>query len=207
LIFVFFFILFLMVIKKISKKLILTFFLIFLFLMSLFISVLIYSSEGRSFMSEQVRILDISSAESLVDNFTTGRLEYIKSDFQEVIKKNDYLLIFIGFGKGYVGEVHNQYLRNFIETGIIGSIIFLFLIFSILKESFRGFCKGKDSLKVALSAGLLTATFMMIFSSFATEPFIVVKPSEVYWFFAGITFVVLLNNSKIIKEHEQKLVR
>jgi len=110
------------------------------------------------------------------------------------------IYLIFGMGKGYVGEAHNQYLRNFIETGIIGSILFLFLMFSILKKCFVILHKNYSNFLNGLSAGVLVSTIVMLFFSIATEPFIVVKPSEVYWIFLAITMAVLnLENKEIEK--------
>ena len=82
-------------------------------------------------------------------------------------------------------------MRNLIEIGVVGSIVFLILIIAILRFSLLAFLQETDHFSVGLSAGLLVATLTMLFFSLATEAFIVVKPSEVYWFFAGLTAAVL----------------
>jgi hypothetical protein len=142
------------------------------------------------------RILDIFFPTVFCQNVQTGRLDIINNNFEEAINTKSPLLPFTGLGVGYVGEAHNQYLRNFIETGIIGSIVFLILIFVIIKTSWQGFLENKDNFSIGLSAGLLIATLAMLFCSFATEPFIVVKPSEVYWFFTALTMAVLILTEK-----------
>ncbi len=97
----------------------------------------------------------------------------------------------IGYGKSRFGESHNQFIRNFAETGIIGALIFFILVGSIIWKSFTYFLKEKTPLIVALSAGLLTTTIAMIFISITAESFIyAVKLSETYWLFAGITMAV-----------------
>jgi len=108
---------------------------------------------------------------------------------------------FFGFGKSVIlggqGESHSQYVRNFVETGIIGSLIFLFLMFIILKKSWQGFSRGKNPLLIGLSSGLFVATLTLLFISISAEAFIVVKISEVYWFFTALTMVALsLNRTK-----------
>jgi len=109
-----------------------------------------------------------------------------------------------GLGKSaylYTEESHNQYLRNFIETGIIGSLIFLILIWAILKTSWRNFFKQTDKLLIGLSAGLLTSTLAMLLAAIPNDAFIVVKVNEVYWFFAGLTFsTYYLNRPKNISK-------
>ena len=116
--------------------------------------------------------------------------------------KHPWFLLF-GFGKSAVlaekigEESHSQYVRNLIETGIIGLLVFLFLMFIILKKSWQGFSRGKNPLLIGLSSGLFVATLTLLFISISAEAFIVVKISEVYWFFTALTMVALnLNRTK-----------
>jgi len=150
-------------------------------------------------------VVDASRLKEMVSGFSLGSLweSYKRARLDTAILprlraslESSAHLPFLGMGKGYVGEAHNQYLRNFIELGLIQSLVFLILIFAIIRMSWQGFSKGGDGLAVGLSAGLLVATLTLLFISFATEPFIVVKPSSVYWFFAGITMAVLSLNKK-----------
>jgi len=107
---------------------------------------------------------------------------------------------FFGMGKSvrlYAEESHSQYVRNFIETGLIGSLIFFFLIFVIIKKAFRGFLLRKEPLLIGLSSGLLVSTIAMLFISIAAEGFLVVKINEIYWFFVAITMAALTNKIKV----------
>jgi len=100
-------------------------------------------------------------------------------------------------------ESHSQYVRNFIETGVVGSLLFFILIFAIMKKSWYGFSRGKNRLLIGLSAGLLVNTFVMLFISIAGEGFLVVKPNEVYWFFVAITMAVLTISKKKVLPKEK----
>ena len=145
------------------------------------------------------RIGSVLEPASLFSTYLEGRIETTIGFLLGEALRGPSHLPFFGLGKGYlIGEAHNQYLRNFIETGVIGSIIFLILIFAIIKRAWQGFSKGKDQLSIGLSVGLLVATLTMLFISLATEVFTVVKPSEVYWFFAAITMAVFSINKKTV---------
>ena len=138
------------------------------------------------------RITPVLSPNGLFHSFMLTRWDdAIKPYYHKIFDHMPFSLPFFGLGIGSVTECHNQFLRNFIETGILGSVLFLILIIVIIKEAWFGFSKSRDDLSTGLSAGLLIATLLMLFFSISTEPFIVVKPSEVYWFFAAITMVVL----------------
>lgn len=184
--------LFFLFLKKKNFNTILIAILILIFISSVFIFIF----RSNPFIGE--RLSSVFNFTNLRSNYEAGRVVVMESQLEESFRSpsRSLLLPFFGFGKGYVGEAHNQYLRNFIEAGLIGSIIFFILIFAIIKKSWHGFSKSQDTLSTGLSAGLLVATLVMLFLSLATEAFIVVKPSEVYWFFAGLTIVVLSLNAK-----------
>jgi O-antigen ligase len=99
-------------------------------------------------------------------------------------------------------ESHSQYVRNFIETGIVGSLIFFFLIFVIIKKSFREFLSSKESLLTGLSSGLLVSTIAMLFISIVAEGFLVVKINEIYWFFTAISMAAMSFNEREIVQRE-----
>ncbi len=123
-------------------------------------------------------------------------------DLQLKAMPDNLFYYFFGMGKSvrlYAEESHSQYVRNFIETGLIGSLIFFFLIFVIIKKAFRGFLLRKVPLLIGLSSGLLVSTIVMLFISIVVEGFLVVKVSEVYWFFAAITMAALSNKIKVNK--------
>ena len=131
------------------------------------------------------RLKDVFSLKSAFAAFIRTRINVMKIFWDDIINTPWYYYL-IGRGKGFVHEAHNQFLRNFIEVGIIGSIIFFFLMLQIIFISARAFFKSNNHLSIGLSSGLLIATLVMLFFSFATEPFIVVKLSEAYWVFAAI---------------------
>lgn len=109
------------------------------------------------------------------------------------------LFMFFGMGKSVIltyGDSHNQYVRNFIETGIVGFLIFFFLIFIILKKSLQAFLHEKDSFIVGLCAGHFIATLTMLVISLVADAFMLVKLAETYWFFTALTMVTLYYHHK-----------
>ena len=112
---------------------------------------------------------------------------------------NNLFHVLFGLGKSvylFTEESHNQYVRNFIETGIIGSLVFFVLIIAILKTSWQNFIKSKNNLLAGTSAGVLVSTLSMLFVSTMNDAFIVVKVNEVYWFFIAITAAIFILNNK-----------
>ncbi len=140
----------------------------------------------------------------VMEAFQQKRMGVITWIFSKGVEEGGASLLFFGLGKGYLHEAHNQYLRNLVETGLLGSIAFLALIFLLMKKAIRGFLKSQDGFLIGLCGGLIAATVAMLFCSLATEPFIVVKVSEVYWFFAGLTMAGLsLKSAYDSKEIQQ----
>jgi|GEM_PF-1953980 len=138
------------------------------------------------------RFFDVKSFEY---EFNSGHSDSRVSIWRDQLERGlqEPLQLLWGYGTGVVlvyGESHNQYVRNIVEVGLIGSLIFLLLIGTILKKSWDGY-KTNDPLAIGLSVALFSATVAMLGISMSTEPFIVVKLAEAYWFFAAITFTYL----------------
>jgi len=149
------------------------------------------------FISDKVPHISLLQPERAADSLNV-RSEIWKAQIEAMPENLFYY--FFGMGKSvrlWTEESHSQYVRNFIETGIIGSLIFFFLIFVIIKKAFRGFLLSKDPLLIGLSSGLLVSTIAMLFISITAEAFLVVKINEIYWFFVAITMTVLSNKIKV----------
>ena len=184
--------------RKANLKAIVVFILAAVFTASMFF----FAIEKVPLTARFKTVISVFSLEPLWENYKVSRLEnFIKPVFKKYLGSSAHLP-FLGLGKGYVSEVHNQYLLNFIEVGLVGSVIFFILIFAIIKKSWQGFSKSGDRFAIGLSAGLLVATLILLFISFATEPFIVVKPSSVYWFFAAITMATLSLNERKVRPQD-----
>ncbi|RKX93372.1 MAG: hypothetical protein DRP84_08560 [Spirochaetes bacterium] len=117
----------------------------------------------------------------------------IKTAFQ------DSFYIFLGQGKSVLlttEESHSGYVRNLVETGVVGFFAFLFLMYIILKKSIQNFFYREDPLVVSLSASLFVSTIALLVIAIPAEGFTVVRINEVYWFFAGLTMAVMSLKTK-----------
>ncbi|GAG60009.1 unnamed protein product, partial [marine sediment metagenome] len=157
-----------------------------------------------SFVSDKVPYI-LRLQPEIVLKSINNRSEIWKAQIDRVPENLFYY--FFGMGKSIRlygrEESHSQYIRNFIETGLIGSLIFFFLIFVIIKKAFRGFLLRKEPLLIGLSSGLLVSTIAMLFISIAAEGFLVVKINEIYWFFVAITMAALSFNKREIVTKEK----
>lgn len=96
-------------------------------------------------------------------------------------------------GMGVLGEAHDQYIRVLLEKGITGLFMFFWLIYSILKISYKGFKEKDDLFKKSLCAGLFVSTVAMLVMAIPNDVFMVVKVDEVYWFFAAMTMASIFS--------------
>lgn len=132
------------------------------------------------------------------EHFTPTAIErgrvFVWKDQINAFSRYSYFYILFGLGKSVVltaEESHSQYVRNLIETGLIGSGIFFILIAAILKKSGSAFLQNKNPFRVALASGIFVNTVVMLVTSIAVEGFLVVRVAEIYWFFMAIGMAVL----------------
>jgi len=146
----------------------------------------------RNFEAGNRIVGTVSSIDILVLDTFKSRMDLaVMPLLREAVSKNNFLLFTIGLGRGYFGEAHSQYALNFMSVGIVGSVIFFILVFSLIRKSWKGFFKSKNALAGGFSAGLFIATVVMLFCSLASDPFLVVKSAEVYWSFAGVAMAMI----------------
>ena len=137
------------------------------------------------------RLLDVFSPEKVFADIKNGRIGQTAQTLSDNSPGIKGWKILLGAGRGRVEEAHNQFARDFIEIGVAGTVAFLALVALIFKRALSGVLKGDSNFSVGLSSGLFTATLAMLFCSLATEPFIVVKTSEVYWIFVALAMAAL----------------
>lgn len=148
-----------------------------------------------------VPVWKIVSLKKIAYEYQSGdpesRIGILKSYLEKIPNNPEVLLI----GLGVFGEAHSQYTRVLLERGVIGLILFFWLIGSIVRISWRGFLEGDDVYKKGLCSGLISATFAMMAISIPNDAFMVVKVAQVYWFFAAMAMsaIVAKNGIKDIK--------
>lgn len=132
--------------------------------------------------------------------YSISRVDVWQAQLNEFLKRP--LFLFFGFGKAvfpFYADSDSQYVRNFVEVGIVGSLVFFFLFFLIIKKSLHSFLYNNDPFITAYSAGLIVATLAMFSMSISSEVFTAVKIAEVYWFFTAIAMAALTLESKFLQ--------
>ena len=97
---------------------------------------------------------------------------------------------FFGYGVTGLGMLDSQYARILGETGIVGFIIFLWLLFAILKSSWVIFNNSTDNYCLGLSLGFLCGFIGMLVMSFGANVFVIVRISEPLWFLCACVMVL-----------------
>ena len=128
----------------------------------------------------QIRIGDMH-----LDTSTSARLFSLKQIAEDWPKKPIF-----GYGVTGYKFLDSQYPRVLIETGVIGLIAFLYLIFSILKLAINRMKEAKTPYFKGLAFGFFAGYIGLLFHALGANTFIIVRIMEPFWFFAGIIAVL-----------------
>jgi hypothetical protein len=95
-------------------------------------------------------------------------------------------------GYGITGHqfIDAQYPKVLIETGFLGLIAFLYLLYSILKMAIAHMKAVKTPLFKGLTIGFLAGYIGLLFHAIGANTFIIVRIMEPFWFFTGIIAVL-----------------
>ena len=96
------------------------------------------------------------------------------------------------FGYGITGYafVDAQFPRVLLETGIVGLIAFIYLLYSILKLTLDILKKTKTPYFKGIGIGFLAGYTGLLFHAIGANTFIIVRIMEPFWFFVGIIAVL-----------------
>ena len=97
---------------------------------------------------------------------------------------------FLGFGITGVGLVDSQYPRVLGELGIVGFVVFLWLLTTIFKRGLESLEKVEDNFAKGVSLGFLSGFVGLIFHFFGANSFIILRIMEPFWFMAAIVMVL-----------------
>lgn len=103
---------------------------------------------------------------------------------------SDYPILGQGVpGRGAVSDV--QYTRVLREVGIVGFLIFIWMLIVLFKMGFRAFTDPKvDNFGKGLSLGFVSALVGLLVMGIGAEVFIIIRIMEPFWFLAAIVTVL-----------------
>ena len=120
-----------------------------------------------------------------LDTSTSARLVSFKEALQDWPKHP-----ILGYGVSGYGFIDAQYPRVLVETGLLGFIAFIYLLFSIFKITLNNLKKLETPYFQGLGIGFLAAFVGLIVHAIGVNTFIIVRIMEPFWFFAGIMVVM-----------------
>jgi len=120
-----------------------------------------------------------------LDTSTSARVASLKEIMADWPKKPIF-----GYGVTGYEFLDSQYPRVLIETGIIGLITFLYLLYAILKLAIDHMKRLTNPYFKGLSIGFLAGFMGLLFHALGANTFIIVRIMEPFWFFAGIIAVL-----------------
>ncbi len=96
----------------------------------------------------------------------------------------------LGFGVTGFGFMDAQYARVLVETGIVGLLCFVWLLWSVLKAARDVHLKTADPFDRGLAIGFIAGTFGLLAHAIGSNTFIVIRIMEPFWLFAGIVLML-----------------
>jgi O-antigen ligase len=96
----------------------------------------------------------------------------------------------LGYGVTGYHFVDAQFPRILVETGILGLMAFIYLLYSIGKLAFDNLRELKTSYFKGITIGFIAGYAGLLFHAIGANTFIIVRIMEPFWFFVGIIFVL-----------------
>ena len=128
----------------------------------------------------QVQIGDVQ-----LDTSTSARIASLQKLLSDWPKKP-----IIGYGVTGYNFLDAQYPRVLIETGLLGLMAFLYLVFSVLKMAIDCMKTVKIPYYKGLALGFLAGYVGLLVHAIGANTFIIVRIMEPFWFIAGIIAVL-----------------
>jgi len=96
------------------------------------------------------------------------------------------------FGYGITGWrfLDAQYMRVLIETGFFGLGLFMYLLYSVLNETWKIFKNSKIPFFKYFAQGFLAATISMMTHGIGANTFIIIRIMEPFWLVCGLVISI-----------------
>lgn len=120
-----------------------------------------------------------------LDTSTSARLVSWKEAFRDWPRHP-----LLGYGVTGYQFADAQFPRVLVETGLLGFIAFVYLLFSIFKVTLINLTKLKTPYFKGLGIGFLAGFVGLMVHAIGANTFIIVRIMEPFWFFAGIIVVM-----------------
>ncbi|MEW5950888.1 MAG: O-antigen ligase family protein [Elusimicrobiota bacterium] len=113
---------------------------------------------------------------------------------------NNVLPVYPILGRGVtgIGLGDNQYALILGETGILGMIAFIWLIFSLFKVFYFVYSKGDDIVSRSLGLGLFCALIGLLIQGIGVNTFIIVRIMEPFWFLTALVSLIYVRKKEFL---------
>ena len=120
-----------------------------------------------------------------LDTSTSARLQSWQEAMRDLVRHP-----VLGFGVTGYRFVDAQYVRVAAETGLLGLLLFLLLLATILRESYRVFKASHDPFDKGLTIGFIAGFTGLLFHAIGANTFIIVRIMEPFWFIAAMVMMI-----------------
>ncbi len=96
----------------------------------------------------------------------------------------------LGRGITGLGFIDGQYIRTLPELGIVGLFALLWLLWTILKHSYKIYKEMEDELYKGLVLGYIAGFIGLMIHALSSNTFIIIRIMEPFWFLTGIVFML-----------------
>lgn len=121
-----------------------------------------------------------------IDTSTSARLESYK-----LVLTTDFMKQpIIGYGVTGYGFVDAQFIKVLADTGLIGLMAFIYLLFATFTNARSTYRNTKDPLFSGLSLGYLAGFMAMITHALGANTFIIVRIMEPFWFLTAMIIMI-----------------
>lgn len=97
---------------------------------------------------------------------------------------------FLGYGVTGTRFVDSQFIKVLVESGLVGLIAFLILMFIIFRQTLRIYKTTKDDVYKGLAVGFLAGHVGMLVHAISANTFIIIRIMEPYWFLAAMVMLI-----------------
>jgi len=91
-----------------------------------------------------------------------------------------------------------QYPRMLVETGIVGLLTFVWLVYALFRVGVSTWQDAQDNLLRGLAVGLIAGLVGLLVHAIGANTFIIVRIMEPFWFLAGIVIALSQMNDESI---------
>ena len=121
-----------------------------------------------------------------IDTSTSARL----TSWKVILTKDFIKQPLLGYGVTGYPFVDAQYPRVLAETGLIGLVFFIMLLYAIYQNAYLTFRQTKNDFFRGLSLGYLAGFFAMLAHGIGANTFIIVRIMEPFWFLTAMIIMI-----------------